>query len=49
MKCHCGLECEVDTIPEHSTLYKKENYFYYRCKIHGFEGWVDTEGFELLD
>lgn len=49
MKCHCGLECSIDNIPEHSTLYKADNYLYYRCAIHGFEGWVNTKGFELLE
>ena len=39
IKCHCGLECEI-----HDKL-SKPHYF---CLKHGFQGWCDTEGFELL-
>ena len=49
MKCHCGLECSIDYHLENMDNMGKWNMEYYRCPKHCFQGWVDTEGFELLD
>ena len=41
MLCHCGREL-VDVITDGISDYRK-------CPTHGFQGWIDTRGFELLE
>jgi len=47
MKCHCGKELLVfgNADLEHPMFEE----LYYYCGEHGFQGWVNTDGFEYND